>query len=117
MCHTIIPANMRKQKTGYTLTQESLSVEFDFNTPLDVHNAVAKLTPFEQKVVKAGGLGNESLESFALDNHVSKSSLVRTWVIAKAKLQRYLREYAPHRLSKQPAQAFQEALQAFDKQE
>jgi len=115
MCHTILPSHIRIQKSNIGYSEESLSVEFDFNTTLDVAKAVARLTPFEQRVVKAVGLGNESLESFALDINVSKTSLVRTWVEAKVKLQWYLREYAPKRVSKKDKSAFREALQSIEK--
>ena len=117
LCHTILSSPARVQKKSYSISKESLAVEFDFNTSLDVQKAVARLTPYEQRVVKAVGLGNDSLESFALDNQVSKTSLVRTWVIAKAKLQEYLDEYTPKGLSKRGTKAFQRALQHIEKQQ
>lgn len=116
MCHTIVPSHIRLQRAGVVYSKESLAVEFDFNTPLDVHNAIAKLSPLEQKVVMVVGLGNESLESFAFDNEVSKSSLVRIWVNAKEKLQVSLREYAPNHLSHRGTNAFRRALQRVEKQ-
>lgn len=114
MCHTIVPSHRRVQRDVVFMTEESLAVEFDFNTKIDVQNAIARLTPFEQRVVRAVGLGNESLESFALDLAVNKTYLVRTWLKAKAKLQGYLIEYAPNRLSKRGESAFRKAVQSVE---
>jgi len=115
MCHTIVPSHIRTQRNTIVMTEESLACQFDFDMPIDVQKAVARLTPFEQRVIKAVGLGNESLESFADDINVSKSSLVRTWVEAKVKLQDYLHEYGPQRLSKRGERAFRVALQRIEK--
>ena len=116
MCHTIIPSHLRLQQKAVVVTEESLAVEFDFNKKIDVYNAIQKLNILEQKVVRAVGLGNESLEDFAFDNHLSKSSLVRIWVVAKAKLQETLREYAPEHLSKRGPNAFSKVMQSIEKQ-
>lgn len=94
MCHTIVPSHIRVHRNTIVMTEESLAVEFDFNTKIDVEKAIARLTPFEQKVIRACGLGNESLESFALDTAFSKTTIVRVWLEAKAKLQESLSEYA-----------------------
>lgn len=114
MCHTIIPSHIRLQRHVLVTTKESLAVEFDFNTKIDVHKAIARLNPLEQKVVIACGLGNESLESFALDSEVSKSYLVRIWGTAKTKLQDYLHEYADDNISKRGANAFRKALKGIN---
>lgn len=116
MCHTILPSSIVVQRKGYAYSLESLAVEFDFNTVIDVQNAVQRLTPFEQKVVKAVGLGNETLESFSGYNGRSLSSVGRTWMIAKEKLQDYLKEYAPKGLSKRGENAFRRALQRIENQ-
>lgn len=115
MCHTILPSERRLQRKVYSVSKESLTVEFDFNTSLDVQKAVARLTPYEQRLVRAIGLGNDSLESFAFDNQVSKTSLVRTWVLAKTKLQDYLKEYSPKTKHRSP-ESFRKAIYACPKQ-
>lgn len=100
MCHTIVPSHYRTNRNTIRMTEESLAVEFDFNKMIDVQNAVARLSPYEQEVVKAIGLGNESLETFADMQGINRQKLWRVWATAKVKLQGMLEEYAPESLSK-----------------
>jgi hypothetical protein len=115
LCHTIVPSHRRVQRNVITMTEESLAVAFDFNTKIDVQNAIAKLTPFEQQVVIAIGTGRETLDSFGEISTNGRMSIWRTWVEAKAKLQEYLSEYAPEGLSKRGENAFRKAAQSIEK--
>lgn len=114
MCHTIVPAHMSLHRRQMYLEELSLAISFDFNTPIDVGRAIEQLTPREQLVVKAIGLGNESLESLAALSGTGATSLWRTWLTAKAKLQESLKEYADKPLSKRGEKAFSHALQVID---
>lgn len=116
MCHTIVPSYIRLPHIITQMTHESLACEFDFHTALDVQAAIARLTPFEQQVVTAVGLGNETLEGFAADTHYSTSMIFRTWMVAKIKLQEYLYEYDPEGVSKRGVNAFRAVLQQIEKQ-
>lgn len=99
LCHTIVPSYALVQRKYIAITEESLAVEFDFHTALDIQKAVSQLTLFEQRVVTAVILGNETLESFAFDSAYSRQSLTRVWATAKQKLQVYLAEYGSEGLS------------------
>lgn len=115
MCHTIVPSHRMLHREVIAFTQESLAVEFDFNQKIDVQNAIAKLTPYEQKLVTAFGLGNESFESFEEMSGHAHSTLARDWVRVKAKLQELLYEYSPEPLSKRGVNAFRKAVQSIEK--
>jgi hypothetical protein len=99
LCHTIVPSHVLLQRKYIAITEESLACEFDFHTALDIQKAVSQLTLFEQRVVNAVILGNETLESFAFDSAYSRQSLTRVWAVAKQKLQVYLAEYNSDGLS------------------
>lgn len=115
LCHTILPRNKQLQKEVIVMTEESLAVTFDFNTKIDVQNAIAKLTPYEQRLVLAIGMGNESLESFAELSDRHFTTIGRDWVRVKAKLQELLSDYAPGKLSKRGNSAFRKAVQSIEK--
>lgn len=115
MCHTIIPSHYRAHRNVIMMTEESLAVEFDFNTKFDVEKAIARLTPYEQRIVRAIGMGNETLESFSELSARHFTTIGRDWVKAKAKLQEYLSEYAPQGVSKRGKSAFQRAVQSLEK--
>jgi DNA-directed RNA polymerase specialized sigma24 family protein len=117
LCHTILPSSRRRHRTVVQMKLESLSVEFDFNTKIDVQKAIARLTPFEQRVVFAVGLGNETVDSFGDISDSHRMRIWRTWAEAKVKLQEYLKEYAPKKLSKRGEGAFRKALQGIEKQQ
>ncbi len=112
MCHTIVPSHYRTQRNTISMSEESLAVEFDFNTKVDVAKAIAQLTQYEQEVVKAIGLGNETLETFADLNNVNRQKLWRTWVNAKYKLQMLLDEYNPRGVAEKSKIAIIRTLQA-----
>ncbi len=110
ICHTIVPSNTPLHRTVLRLEEVSLAVDFEYEKTTDVHQAMAKLTDFEQKVVTAIVHGNESLESLSLEAGVPKTSLWRTWLAAKAKLQGYLHEYAQKACPKQANDKFCQSL-------
>ena len=114
MCQTIVPSYTRIHRNVFTMTKESLAVEFDFNKQIDVHKAIKRLTPFEQKVVKAIGLGEETLESFGELSGKKRMTIWRTWLEAKVKLQEYLDEYNPKNVSTRSPLAFHKAIQHFE---
>jgi len=72
----------------------ALSMEFNFNKQLDIAKAVSQLTPKEQLVVNAIGLGNETLASLSEFSLYERQNLWRTWATAKDKLRALLNEYA-----------------------
>ena len=111
MCKTIVPSYVRIHRGVYSMSKESLAVEFDFDKQIDVHNAIARLTPFEQKVVKWIGMGNETLESFGELTGNKRMTIWRTWCEAKEKLQRYLHEYSTGSLSTRTPEQFHKAIQ------
>lgn len=115
MCHTIIPSHMRTQRNTIIMSQESLACIFDFDKQIDIQKAIERLSPLEQQVVIAVGMGNETLDSFGGMYPSSRMNIWRTWVIAKTKLQTYLAEYCPNRLSKRSPEAFCKALQRLEK--
>lgn len=114
LCYTIVPSHMTLHRKQMYLEELSLAVSFDFNTPIDVQRAIAKLSPREQMVVKAIGLGNESLESLSEITKQNGQTLWRAWLSAKEKLQESLKEYAEKPLSKRGEKAFSHALQVID---
>jgi len=114
LCHTIIPSVFHRKKQPIAFTKESLECEFDFNKAIDVHHAVSQLTLFEQKIVRAVGLGNETLDSFIELHGGNTTALWRTWVKIKEKLQTLLDEYSDGYLSKQGPKAFTRAMQTYE---
>lgn len=115
MCHTIVPSHIRTQHNTITMSEESLAVVFDFNTRLDIKNAIAQLDPFEQRVVLAIGLGNETLDSFCGIYPQQRMRIWRTWVEAKGKLQILLQEYSTKRLSKRSEYDFYDTVKSLYK--
>lgn len=115
MCHTIVPSHIRTQHNTITLSEESLAVVFDFNTRLDIQNAIAQLEPFEQRVVIAIGLGNETLDSFSDIYPQQRMRIWRTWIEAKGKLQELLQEYSSKRLSKRSQSDFYDTVKSLYK--
>ena len=114
MCKTIVPSYIRVHRNVYAMSKESLAVEFDFDTQIDVQKAIARLTPFEQKVVRHIGMGNESLESFGELTGNKRMTIWRTWCEAKEKLQGYLHEYSRGSLSTRTPTQFHKAIQRLE---
>jgi len=117
MCGTIVPSHYRNAANVIRMTEASLAVVFEYDTHLDVRNAVAQLTPYEQMVVKAIGMGNETLDSLALSSNINRMALSRTWLKAKEKLQGLLHEYGQDSVSKHSKIEFQRVLESLMNQE
>lgn len=109
MCNTIVPSHYRTPRN--TIRIDQLAVEFDFNKQIDVAKAVNQLSPKEQMVVRAIGLGNDSLESLEQFSGYERNDLWRTWGKAKAKLQELLSVYGENHRGKKHPDAFRRALE------
>lgn len=115
LCYTILPTSrIIRRSDGVRMEHASLAVEFDYDKMLDVHKAIQQLDPLEQIVVKAIGMGHESLESLSALTHVHPKSLWKKWWKAKVKLQKLLRQYAQKPVSTHTPKQFTHALQVHE---
>ena len=114
MCHTILPTHKRTRRNVIVMDEISLAVRFDFAKQIDIQNAIKKLTPAEQRVVIAVGLGNETLDSFTEISEYTRPTIYRTWLTAKAKLQVLLREYNTGKVVQRGEKATRAAFQHVD---
>jgi RNA polymerase sigma factor (sigma-70 family) len=119
MCHTIVPSHFRTKRNTIRMTEESIAIEFDFNKQIDIATAIAQLTPKEQMIVKALGLGEETLDSLSDLKDIHRQNLWRIWASAKQKLQVLLAEYACDRgeqnVCRKSPKATLRAFQAIEK--
>lgn len=109
-CHTILPSNAPIRRNILRMDEVSLAVEFDYAKQIDIQKALAQLTEREQTVVKAVVMGEESLASLSELTGISSPTLWRSWLVAKEKLQGFLREYAEGSCPKRPLDRIQRAL-------
>lgn len=112
LCHTILPRDISGLKRRVSLAACSLAVTYEYEKQADVAKALARLTPLEQRVVKACIMGNETLEGWAEIEGVSKTSMWRVWAEAKEKLQGYLGDYVRSKARQKPLSTMRRALDA-----
>ncbi len=98
LCHTILGAG-QSMRHNTRLTEIGLSYHPDLDQNVDVHQAVAQLSPLEQTLVRHIISGNSTLDDMATLSHASRVTLWRTWTEAKEKLKLSLAEYGKLRQS------------------
>lgn len=93
-CGTIIGQGKRVSRVHESVDDEELFEWPNLDMQIDVRKALAKLSPFEQRLVNAVIHGTETVDGIANVTGGSERQLWRVYAAAKRKLQESLLEYA-----------------------